>query len=268
MKRVAVVGIDGSGKSSLVRRCAARAGAGALTMTCPAYHDTGDAPLQELSRTLEAFSSASDELRAPAMKAAAMYLQMSLYGPVERFLVETFTPAVVISERHAIIDPIAYSPLYERMMDGRPDPSIEPRLVEKLGAARWARVLDWQAREARRLGVARALWDIPAHLLALARRPWPELLDALLPEFRCRLPDVVVMLDIPAQLAAERVSGRAGTKEVHEGLAMLGALRKAYLGLLEVLKAKGVQTEVLDGTRGSPDELVTTLLERLDLPRA
>lgn len=267
MKRVAVVGIDGSGKSSLVRRCAARVGAGALTMTCPAYHDTGDAPLGELSRALDAFSCASDELRAPAMKAAAMYLQMTLYGPVERFLVETFQPTVLISERHAIIDPIAYSPLYQRMMDGRPDPTIEPRLEAKLGRERWARVLDWQAREARRLGVARALWDIPAHLLQLARRPWPELLDVMQPEFRCGLPDVVVMLDIPAVTAVERVSGRA-SKEVHEGLAMLEALRKAYLGLLEVLKGKGVRAEVLDGTTGSPDALVSTLLERLDLPRA
>jgi hypothetical protein len=267
MLRIAVVGTDGSGKSTLVRRAAARAGGGLQTMTCPAYHDTGNAPLHELSRALDALSSCADGLRSPGLKAAAMYLQMSLYGPVERFLVETLQPEVLLSERHAIVDPIAYSPLYRRMMGPTLDRGLEARVVERLGAPAWAQVVEWQARESRRLGVERTLWDLPRYLLELSERPWDQLLGVLGADFRCGLPDVVVLLDLPVTVALERVSGRAGAREVHEGAAMLEALRGAYHAELQVLAKSGVRTEVIDGSAGTPDDLVTALLERVGLSK-
>ena len=160
---------------------------------------------------------------------------------------------------------MAYSPLYRRMIEPNPDRAgLEAKLAEKLGEE-WPAVLEYQAAESKRLGVSRGLWDIPGYLVELAARPWGELLNALVPDFQCQLPDVVVMLDLPVPVALERLSAREGTREVHETAALLGALRGAYLKLLDVLRAKGVQTEVLDATAG-PDELLATLRERVGLP--
>jgi len=264
-RRVAVVGIDGAGKSSVVRRCAERlGGAGVVAMACPAYHETPDAPLHRLSRRLEAFSSATDALGSASLKAASMYLQMTLFGPVERFLVETFRPHTVLSERHALIDPIAYSPLYARLITDV-DRATEASFREDLGEAAWRDVLAWQALEAERLGVARTLWDIPALLVELAARPWPELFETLGAHFRCGLPDVVVMLDLPVEVALERVGGRGGTREVHEGAELLGLLRQTYLKLLEALEAAGKQAVVVDAAAGDLDAVAGALVERAGL---
>src|SRR5690606_25022267 len=114
--RVAVVGIDGAGKSSIMarlRELAPAAGPSAFaSMTCPDFHNTRDVPLTDLSRQLKAFSVGCDEISSVEMKATAMYLQMTLFGPVERHFLDTWDPDVLIFARHPLIELLVYGPLY------------------------------------------------------------------------------------------------------------------------------------------------------------
>ena len=41
---------------------------------------------------MKIFSDGCDEIGSAEMKALSMYLQMTLYGPVERFFLDTFSP--------------------------------------------------------------------------------------------------------------------------------------------------------------------------------
>ena len=136
VRRIAVVGIDGGGKSTLVRRFLASAPTTRTqVLTCPLYHETPNAPLGELSRHLERLSHAADRMGSVPLKAAALYLQMSLYGLVEGCLVDAFRPQVLLSERHAVVGTLAYATLYAPWLSQAPQapmsvsPSISPSMV-------------------------------------------------------------------------------------------------------------------------------------------
>src|SRR4051794_28814789 len=81
---VALVGIDGAGKTTLARQLRVRAGerGDVLTVHCPRCHLAPDAPLQGLSQHFEAAAKAADRSGDDRTKMAILYLQMTLCGPV------------------------------------------------------------------------------------------------------------------------------------------------------------------------------------------
>lgn len=150
-RRVAIVGIDGAGKSSVMARLRelAPAGDGSFaSMTCPDFHNTRNVPLTELSEQLKAFSVGCDEISSLEMKATAMYLQMTLFGPVERHFVQTWSPDVLVFERHPLIELLVYGPLYVAL--ARPDWNGHDRqneiaaVLERHRPGTFADILAWQ----------------------------------------------------------------------------------------------------------------------------
>ncbi|MEM7394064.1 MAG: hypothetical protein AAF492_17120, partial [Verrucomicrobiota bacterium] len=133
---MALAGIDGSGKSTVMRRFADLArehDQNVFALTCPQFHDTPDVPLKELSRSLDAFSRASDSMGSFELKAAALFLQMTLYAPIEQFVEQTFRPEMILSERHPLIDTLAYGPFYTLMIREKPDlAGCEASLIEAI----------------------------------------------------------------------------------------------------------------------------------------
>src|SRR5437879_13914438 len=120
-RRIAVVGIDGCGKSSVIARLGELAGdapGSFRSITCPSFHDTPEAPLRELSRRMKAFSDATDVIGSLEAKVVALYLQMTLYGPIERFFLDTFRPSVLVCERHPIVESFVYGPFYVHLGSG------------------------------------------------------------------------------------------------------------------------------------------------------
>lgn len=222
MKRVAVLGIDGSGKSTIVRRLA---GPGTITLTCPEYHQTPDAPLSDLSRSLDTLSRLADSLGSFELKATAMYLQMTLYGPIESFFAETFKPAILVSEHHPIIDSLAYAPFYAQRVTRDPDrAALEPQLRERLGAG-FESVLRWHPE----------FWVLATQITELFRKPAPQVLKELVRRYRTGLPDVAVFLDVPVTTALARLKDRGG-RELHESAEALDALRRSTVATLMALK--------------------------------
>ncbi len=152
------MGLDGSGKSSVIARMRELAPANGTfaSITCPGFHNTPDAPLHELSKKMKTFSDGCDEIGSPEMKALSMYLQMTLYGPVERFFVDTFKPDVLVCERHPLIETFVYGPLYALLASSEWDGSaLEPAIrsvVDRSGGEVFASVSAWHAAEAQRLG--------------------------------------------------------------------------------------------------------------------
>lgn len=256
-RRVAVVGIDGAGKSTLIRRFLETAPVAkdeVEVLRCPLYHETPDAPLGRFSRDLDAFSRAADALASFELKAVAMFYQMTLYGPVERFLIEELQPRLLLSERHALVDSLAYGPFYRQMVRKNVDPAtMEGPMREGLGTG-WESVLRWHGAESRRLGRTLSLWELPLHVTGLFQRPLPDLIAELSRQYRTELPDVVLLLDVPAATAARRVAQREGAKELHEEAGFLEALRKSYHQVLEALRPL-VETHVIDTGKRTEESL-------------
>ncbi len=236
-RRISVVGIDGCGKSTVLDRFLELVrGADVAGLTCPQYHRTPDAPLARLSERLDEFSRAADSLGSFELKATALFLQMTLYGPVERFALETFRPAFLLSERHALVDSLAYGPFYVQMVRQNPDRArFEPALRGRLA---WDDIVRWQS-----LRSERSIWDLALEVRDLFRLPFRETVRALGREYGTTLPDVLLLLDVDVPTALERLSRRAEA-ELHENGAVLEQLRRSYLGTIEALRREHPEVEV------------------------
>jgi thymidylate kinase len=241
-RRIAIVGLDGCGKSSVVTRvrelAPARPGAFA-SITCPDFHDTPDAPLHRLSRQMKAFSDGCDEIGSAEMKALSMYLQMTLYGPVERFILDTFAPDVLVCERHPLIETFVYAPLYVLLAGSHWDGSaLEPAItsvVDRSGDEVLSSVSGWHATESARLGDSLTLWQRFAEVASAVQARFPTAVADFGERYRTTLPDAVIWLDVPPEQAAARCAGRrpSGLVETHETLGFLALLRKGYLRFQE-----------------------------------
>ena len=270
MRRVTIVGIDGSGKSTVVerlRQCTAFAPDRLVAFSCPRFHDTPDAPLAELSAHLKAFSDVADELGSFELKLAALYLRMTLYGPVERFFLNTFASASLVSERHPLIDTLVYVPLYRSRAVTTVDaiavePLLRARLNEKSPDA-YAAVRAWHELESRRLSREIDFWALAADVMKAFAAPLEDVMADFGARYRTSLPDTVVLLDVDVAEAARRLRGRrSGRLELHEDVRALTALRDTYDLVLDQLSRLRPEVEVhrIANVDRSVDETVEELL--------
>lgn len=267
-RRVAVVGVDGSGKSTLVRRLARdRADPTALVgLHCPDYHETDGAPLAELSRHLHRLSRAADELGDHDLKLLSLYLRMTLFGPVEHHLVERHGPTVLVSDRHPIVDTLVYLPLYRSRVRGHLDlGALDLRRVAP-DVSGMADVWAWERADARRSGSRRPLPARTAEIAGLLDGPWERVLAGLGHRYRTSLPDRIVLLDVdPAEGARRREGRTAGSAELHEREAALDALGRRYTEVTDRLAREcGIEVERLSTSGRSADDSLDSLREIVD----
>ncbi|MBI4508014.1 MAG: hypothetical protein HY698_00160 [Deltaproteobacteria bacterium] len=252
---VAVVGIDGSGKTSVIRRFIELSPSGqgrVATMTCPKYHETPNVPFHALSRQLDALSRAGDELSSFEIKATAMYLQMTLYGAVQRFLVDSYQPRFILSEHHAVVDTLAYGAFYTRMVQkGVSQKEYEAPLLARLGKQALEDIIRWHEAESERTGERIPFWDIAPRVADLLKEPPGKVIPELERRYRASLPDVVLVLDVTPEMAISRLAARGDVQgEVHENPVFLEQLRRCYQELAGYLirERPEVQTHVINAS--------------------
>jgi len=273
--RLALVGIDGSGKTSVIARLRERVGTEGelVTLNSPIFHETPNAPLRLLSRQMHAVSLAADALELRELKAAMLYLQMTLYGVVERSLVDAFRPQRVISDRHALVDTLAYGPLYRGMLgavlDGAHwDPLLRDQLADAVPHALDATIA-WQQQLARRLGQTSGFWELPHEVGSVFERSPAEVLREFSRRYGTELPNAVVLLDVEPEEALRRSTGRTkASSELHESAAILEQLRAIYAKALETLRSErpDVALHRVEVTDLTVDETLDAVLRCLPGP--
>jgi thymidylate kinase len=273
-RRVALVGIDGAGKTAVARRLRERAaGTGRLAVLHSLRpHENPGGPLHRLSRHLDALSVVADELRSPELKLAALYLQLSTYGPIERFYAEIYRPELVLSDRHPLIDTLVYLPVFGRAVRGRsgraarPGPPSDLReRLDRIDPAAHASIVAWGDALARRLGYETDLWGLGEESLALASLSPPELLDELRRRLGVPLPDAVIVLELGVEEALRRSQTRKRAAEQHESATFLTLISERYRRLADELQwsaAPSAVEHVYTGGR-SLDETVDEIAGRL-----
>jgi len=261
MRTAALVGIDGTGKTTVVRRIAelGNAGPGRVTVVHAIRpHEDPASPYAELSRQLAVASAAADRIGRAQLKVAVLYLQLCLYGPAER----RATGPLLLADRHPLIDPLVYLPLYARIgvdEDPGPDPdrwwsALPPPVAEP--------VRDWL----RTCSGDTDGWALGGELIRLARKSPPDLLAELIRRFDVRLPDAVLLLDLPVAQALERAGARSADRpELHETAAVLAAVRARYDTVFEWLGRDHPEVAVhrLDCYGRSVDDVTNAVLHTI-----
>jgi thymidylate kinase len=265
--RLALIGIDGSGKTTAIAHLRRHLGAEGdiVTIHSPSFHENPNAPLQRLSRQMREVSLVADEIGAFALKVTMLYLQMTLYGAVERGMVEAFRPRCVVSDRHALVDTLAYGSVYKSL---EPEPldreALEPLLRSRLGSPESLdAAIAWQRRLERRLGGKADFWNLALDLDRAFDAAPAEVMAEFGRRYATAPPDAVVLLDVdPAETLRRAAGRRSASSELHEDPAILEALRGMYEHALDLLveHCEGLAVHRIDGNGLSVEETAEALL--------
>jgi thymidylate kinase len=235
--RATLVGIDGSGKTTVVRRM--REFDDVAVVHAVRAHDDPQSPYAALSTALALASAAADAIGRPQLKVCVLYLQLCLYGLAERRCADG-RRRVLLSDRHPLIDPLVYLPLYAGLKtDDGPDGDVERwwglQNHDSAGAVRdWLEVCSGDTNA----------WALGAELIGLATMPPAHLLGELCRMFDTQLPDKIVLLDLPVPEALNRARARPRGTELHETMAALYAVRQRYDIVLDWLTLARPQVTV------------------------
>jgi thymidylate kinase len=264
--RIAVVGIDGSGKSELITALNNRLPAdSARALRCPDFHHVVDGPLHETSQHLAALGAAADRAAHPAVKAATLYLRMTLFGPVERFVVDTYRPDILFCERHPLVETMVYAPSYE-LLAGRQTRSAGQTLqliidaAEAMQPGTAAAVSRWQALTSSRSGIGSDLETTLGEVVSILSMPFAHAVERMADCYRTRLPHGVIWVDTSVDEAARRLRVRGDLLEVHENQTSLRQLRHQYTVVLPMLESLGVPVHRIEQDLDT-DCLVETCLD-------
>jgi hypothetical protein len=194
-------------------------------------HPTPNAPLSELSTALTSASAAADLSGDRRLKLLLHFLQLCMFGPIERFVLDAHAPHIVLADRHPVIDGAVYLPVLSQQL-GASTPQADPNIVNSTDLAR---IISWAEAQTRRLGRSFDAVALATELCQLGTLEDADLLRELPNWLNCDLPDLVVQLAVPAEVAAERLTTRGGDHQLHENLKTLALIDARYDSLARQL---------------------------------
>lgn len=264
MKTISFLGIDGSGKTTLMRRLKEVAGERAAFLFAPDFHEIDGFARADESRALNELSRLADAYGDPGLKLSSLYLRMCLYGEAEAFLASTSRCASLCTERHPIVDSLTYLPVYAiavKRSGARLEKSAE--VMANIAREHPDVAVHVEAAVARRnsrlgLGCAR-IEQLAAYCIEFAAFGPEQFVKEVSRDFQTRLPDVVLYLEVSPEVAFERIRQRGKTLEAHESLDNLTRLDRLARSKLGELAGLGVACEILPAASLSGAELVSAV---------
>lgn len=228
---VAILGIDGSGKSthatSVAQRLSRGGSASVIKDSLLLYEDAEPRKLQPLltetiRKSISARAKNAGSLKSYKMpKLVDLFLRDHLLGQVERW----YRPDVIVMDGSPLLNIVAWSALYK--------PS-------QFDAETCAKMIDVLTGKLDRTQPGNRVF-----------KDFPELRH--LRRFRLthlRCPDVVVFLDLDPAVACKRIRSRGERQQVHETEEKLAKLRSAYLDVCDVVERElQVPTTRVDADR-------------------
>ncbi len=225
---IAVLGIDGSGKSTLSRRLSVDLDRDARTCLIGDSLElfSGGVPRaaqpllkEKLRRWVSAQAKDAKSLaRYKIPKLTELLLRDALLGEAKRW----YGPDLIFMDGSPILNMTAWSILYR------------PELMSADFCAKAMAIL------AGRVSGKDPLFQEFPELRVMKR----------LGLTRLSVPDAVIFLDVPPAVSMDRINSRGEKMQVHETEEKLGRLREAYLLVVEATRDRmGLPTFVLDGDR-------------------
>jgi thymidylate kinase len=275
-RRISVTGLDGTGKTTIVRELARRYASEpsfAQAFRAPQFHESPGVPHAALSADIDALSVLADRRRDALLKATSLFLSMTLYGDVERHFEKTFHPELLIGERQPLLDSLVYSIFYSKLLTGPLDPTaLTPKIEHAIGTAGLKRIGQWMGRLAERDSDLRpgldSFWSLPLYAKRVFDLPVSALLKRLRALYAVEEPEEIVVLSVSSDELQNRLQQKrgAGTEgELHERKETLKQLQKGLQSVLGTLREAypGVRIHELDTSSLSLRETCDELGARL-----
>jgi len=226
---VAVLGIDGSGKSTLSREISREISDGCrvclVTDGLELYENGNPKSVQPLltEKVREAvggYAKTAKSLRLYKIpKMAELLLRDRIMAEVGRW----YTSDIVVMDGSPLLNIVAWAVLYKK---------------GQLSEETCAKAISVLAAEAERIDAADPIFTEFPELMHMKRLKLNTL----------KLPEVVLFLDIRPATACERIAARGKPQQVHETEEKLGQLRQAYrMGCDVVQRHWHIPTAVIDG---------------------
>lgn len=233
MKHITLLGIDGIGKSTILRQLMSDKECDFDFIASPSFHEAQALDFDELSIALEKVSANADKANSFELKSLAMYLQVSLFGNIESKLSSSKD---LISFRHPVIDSMVYSDFYIKYISNELDQMQIDSLFEGVEGADL--VKKHITQQLSRVGISESeIGRVPIMLKGIFSLPIKERISTLEHHFATKLPVAAIFLDLPIDIAMKRLSGRGDKgKELHETKDSLKFLISSYKNTLEDLK--------------------------------
>jgi hypothetical protein len=250
MKKISLMGIDGSGKTTLMRALQRTDGERSSFLFSPDFHEVPGFAGGAESRALTEFSRLADEYADPRLKLTSLYLRMCLFGEAEAFLAATERRETLYIERHPLIDSLTYLPVYigavkklgARVEDSE---SVMARVTRKFPEIA-AHVQAAVARRNQRMGLdSGSVEHLAQYCMGFAALAPLDFVQTLSRDFQTTLPDLVVYLDLPPAQAFERIALRGKALEAHESLENLTRLDRLAKSKFAEFEKLGVRCAVL-----------------------
>ncbi|HEY9720528.1 MAG TPA: hypothetical protein V6D47_00840 [Oscillatoriaceae cyanobacterium] len=274
----AVTGTDGTGKTTIVRRLAARYAAtpGELyAFRAPQYHEDPNLPFGRLSRAIDDLSVLGDRLGNPLLKTAALFLSMTLYGDVARFVEEAYRPRVLLAERQCLADSLTYARFYLPYLKAPLDrASLESPIAQAIGPA-FDEIEAWLPVFQARADVGScSFWELPLYLRSLFEAPVERLVPRLQALYHAAIPEHVVLLSVSPEALVERLASKQGAaeapKELHESAQVLSMFQAGLKESCEALRAfePRLRVTVIDTSKQTPEMTEAEVLAALAAEKA
>lgn len=233
MKHITLLGIDGIGKSTILRQLISDKECDLNFISSPSFHEAQAQGFNDLSVALEKVSANADKANSFELKSLAMYLQVSLFGSIESKL---NVNKDLISFRHPVIDSMVYSDFYIKYISKE----IDHKQIDELflGVENSELIREHITQQLVRVGIAeKELGRVPIILKDIFSLPIERRISTLEQHFGTKLPAAAIFLDLPIDIAVKRLLGRGDKeKELHETKDSLEFLIKSYKKTLESLK--------------------------------
>lgn len=235
VKHIAFLGIDGSGKSTTSKMVAA-----SISDSSRVCLVSDELKFFEQGRTREIQPLITEKLRqvisgyAKNAKSLKLYkipklMELLLRNQLLREAERWYSPDLIVLDGSPLLNLLAWSVLYKKST------------IDQNTCSTALAILSGRAGNIRRDDPIFSRFPELVHLKRLGLT-------------KLALPDIVVLIDLPPEVACQRIEVRGEQKQVHETADKLGRLRRAYLQVCEVVqKDWQVSTVILDGEQTRED---------------
>jgi thymidylate kinase len=272
-KKIAVTGIDGTGKTTLIRAIRElyrNQPTLVQAFRAPQYHEDPNCPFGSLSHTIQSLNNIGDQTQNILLKSAALFLSVTLFGDVEKFYEQTYQPRFLFTERQAIVDSLSYTSFYKRLLTGPLDQSkLEPALRQAVGDQAINGLLDWmKVLESRKFPTERefTFWNLPLIAFDLIDQKPEQLVTDLKRIYHCEIPELLIILQVSPEVLESRITEKTSktgaTRELHEQRGILEMLQKSLIQGANVMKSMYPKMELqfVDSSRQTEAESLKQIL--------